>query len=131
MEDAQKIETDLAPSRAGKLTLRQKLQLIHGKVYRFYVGHFRKSLVRRSLAQRKGECARCGTCCQLLFRCAFAKECSEGMGCKIYKKRPINCRIFPINKRDLSDRDILMPGQRCGYHFDENSRKNGHKRRKV
>lgn len=128
MEDVKKSAPEMISHQPRKLTIRQKLQLIHGKVYRFYVGHFRKSLVRRSLAKRKGECVRCGTCCQLLFRCAFAKECSEGMGCRIYTKRPVNCRIFPINNRDLSDRDILMPGRRCGYHFDENQKKHKHRK---
>lgn len=105
--------------RARHTTLKQKIKLIRGKMHRFYVGHFDKAYVERHLARRKGECKRCGACCQLLFHCAFAAECKEGIGCKIYKNRPVNCRIFPLHPRDLSERDIVAPNQPCGYYFEE------------
>ena len=99
--------------------LREKLQFIRGKVWRFYVGHFRKGFVAQRLAKRLGDCKRCGACCQLLLRCPYGVDCAEGAGCKIYERRPINCRIFPLNNSDLSDRDLMAPDQPCGFHFEE------------
>lgn len=121
MEETQQIEPPLASYRTRKITLAEKVKLLRGKLFRFYVGHFNKSYVKRNLALRQGECQRCGACCHLLHRCAFALECKEGAGCRIYLKRPVNCRIFPLNQRDLSERDIMMPEQPCGYHFDQDN----------
>jgi Fe-S-cluster containining protein len=117
MDDAKPIETPFTLMRPRDLTLKQKFKLIRGKVHRFYVCHFNKTYVARHLAKRHGECKRCGACCQLLFRCAFAAECKDGAGCKIYKRRPINCRVFPLHKRDLQERDIVSPETKCGYYF--------------
>lgn len=32
--------------------------------------------------------------------------------------RPMNCRVFPIDERDLADRDLLHPEAPCGFHFN-------------
>lgn len=125
MDDAKPIETPITLNLNRGLTIRQKMKLVRGKVHRFYVGHFDKTFVARNLARRKGECKRCGVCCQLLLRCAFAAECKEGVGCKIYTKRPVNCRVFPLHPRDLAERDLLMPDQKCGYYFDEMNEDDG------
>lgn len=123
MKDSKKINAHRSQYRNRELSLKQKVKLIRGKVHRFLVGHFRKDYVQRHLAHRKGECSRCGACCQLLFRCAFAAECKEGIGCKIYKNRPVNCRVFPLHPRDLSERDLVMPDKPCGYYFDSSPSK--------
>lgn len=100
-------------------SLKQKLIFIRGKLGRFYHGHFQKAYVTRQLAIRKGACARCGTCCKLLFKCAMADQCEGGTKCRIYRHRPVNCRIFPLNERDLAERDLLMPDRPCGYYFEK------------
>ena len=98
---------------------RQRWQFLAGKLRRFYLGHFRKALVARRIEARRGECARCGACCQLLHRCLWAIECEDGLaGCRIYEKRPINCRVFPLDRRDLAERDLVMPERPCGYSFE-------------
>ena len=30
----------------------------------------------------------------------------------------MNCRLFPIDERDLRDRDLVAPGAPCGFHFN-------------
>jgi Fe-S-cluster containining protein len=37
--------------------------------------------------------------------------------CRIYNRRPRTCTTFPINERDLRDRDILFPEDSCGFSF--------------
>ena len=101
------------------VTLRQKLQLLRGKIQRFYVGHFRKEYVQERIAARKGECQRCGACCQLLVRCAFSAECDSQAGCSIYMHRPVNCRIYPLDNNHIAERDIVMPERPCGYYFED------------
>ena len=103
--------------------LKLSLKLLKGKIRRFYLGHFRKSYVKLQLEKRKGECARCGACCKLIFNCPFLIENPDGtFKCKIYGKRPINCRIFPIDEKDLKERNLIsnLP---CGYYFESSESK--------
>ena len=100
-------------------TFPQIVRLATGKARRWFQGHFRAKWVARQTDIRKGECARCGACCKLLFRCPFLLEEVPGLyTCKIHGNKPENCHIFPINKADLRDRNMVMPSQKCGYHFD-------------
>ena len=115
----EKIATRRPTPTPRKHNLQDKIRLVHGKIQRFYVGHFRKKYVARRLAIRKGECQRCGACCRLLIRCPYVKECQGEAQCRIYGKRPINCRIFPLNRRHLAERDLLLPEQPCGYYFED------------
>lgn len=40
--------------------------------------------------------------------------------CNAYKKfRAPNCHQFPIDKRDLADRDLVFPDNPCGYWWDD------------
>lgn len=128
MEDIKVIDSPLVEERLRTLSFRQKVQLLYGKALRFYYGHFRKAHVERSLALRQGECKRCGACCNLLVECAFAKDCDGNAGCRIYAKRPVNCRIFPMDARDLTDRDLMLPSRSCGFSFAPNSKTSPKKR---
>lgn len=119
------VETNQAKSTSPifvrrRYTWRQKWQFLAGKLRRFYLGHFRKGLVAERIAARRGECGRCGACCQLLHRCPWAIECEDGLaGCRIYEKRPVNCRVFPLGRDDLAERDLVMPEHPCGFHFED------------
>lgn len=86
-----------------------------GKLRRFVNINFRKEEVVASLSLRRGECNRCGACCELLFKCPFLKKHTDGSTtCGIYEDRPNQCRLFPIEKRDLEEvRGI------CTYYFLE------------
>ena len=103
--------------RTTPLTLRERLTLGWGKLRRFYLGHFRKEYVRQSLARRVGHCNRTGACCRLMFTCPLLDQRSEPVRCSIHEIKPRNCDLFPIDERDLRDRDIIAPDSPCGFSF--------------
>ena len=89
-----------------------------GKVRRFCLATLRPGLVRTRSSQRRGECIRCGACCRLIFKCPALYYLPDGSaGCRYHQIRPRNCRVFPIDERDLADRDMVMPGRSCGFYF--------------
>ena len=95
----------------AKLRARQA----QGKIRRFVNTNFRKQEVIESLALRRGECNRCGACCELVFKCPFLKKNSDGTSmCGIYENRPNSCRLFPIEQRDIKE----VRGT-CSYYFIE------------
>ena len=95
----------------AKLRARQA----HGKIRRFLNTNFRKQEMVAALALRRGECNRCGACCELLFKCPFLKKNPDGTTlCGIYENRPNSCRLFPIEQRDVRE----LRGS-CSYYFIE------------
>jgi hypothetical protein len=32
------------------------------------------------------------------------------------------CSLFPLDEKDLRERDIVMPGTKCGFYFDDGPR---------
>jgi hypothetical protein len=109
-------EERLAHKRAqaveeGKFRARQ----VRGKLRRFVNIRFRREEVVEQLALRRGECNRCGACCEILFKCPFLKKHEdETTTCGIYEDRPDQCRLFPIEQRDLSE----VRGS-CSFYFIE------------
>lgn len=101
----------------ASLTWRHRFILGWGKVRRFYLVHFRPGYVRRSLARRMGSCHRTGACCLLMFPCPALDKLSRLPLCRIYSSRPRNCHNFPIDERDLRDRDLVNPWDPCGFSF--------------
>jgi hypothetical protein len=99
-------------------SIRQRLKLGLGKLRRFYLHTLHRDYIRRNHARRKGECIRCGACCELMFTCPHLTRAEEGAACVRHDVRMMNCRVFPIDERDLSDRDAVANGRACGYHFD-------------
>src|SRR5687768_3777992 len=57
---------------------RLRARQAHGKLRRFVTISFRKQDVVAALALRRGECNRCGACCELVFKCPFLKKHSDG-----------------------------------------------------
>ena len=95
----------------AKLRARQA----QGKIRRFVITNFRKQETIASLALRRGECNRCGACCELVFKCPFLKKNPDGTSlCGIYENRPNSCRLFPIEQRDIRE----VKGT-CSYYFIE------------
>jgi len=88
---------------------------------RFFLILFRPQYVKASIARRKGSCARCGACCRLaMSRCfAFSHQPDGSSRCSIYDKvRMPNCVQFPIDERDIAERNLIMPANiPCGYSF--------------
>jgi hypothetical protein len=86
-----------------------------GKLRRFVSVRFRRDEVVESLALRRGDCNRCGACCEILFKCPFLKKHGDGTtSCGIYEDRPSQCRLFPIDRRDLNE----VRGT-CSFYFIE------------
>jgi len=95
----------------AKLRARQ----VQGKLRRFVSANFRKQEVIEKLALRRGDCNRCGACCEILFKCPFLKKHNDGTStCGIYEDRPNQCRLFPIDERDLRE----VKGT-CSFYFIE------------
>ena len=90
-----------------------------GKLRRFVNINFRKDEVTASVDLRRGECNLCGAWCEILFKCQFLKKYTdETTTCGIYEDRPSQCRLFPIDKRDLEE----VRGT-CSFYFIERSSK--------
>jgi Putative zinc- or iron-chelating domain len=86
-----------------------------GKLRRFVRANFKKQEIVASLALRRGECNRCGACCELVFKCPFLKRQDDGTSlCGIYENRPNQCRLFPTEQRDIQE----LRGT-CSYYFIE------------
>ena len=102
--------------RSRKVTAaRFRAKQAQGKIRRFVNTNFRKQEVIASLALRRGECNRCGACCELVFKCPFLKKNADGTSlCGIYENRPNSCRLFPIEQRDIQE----VRGT-CSYYFIE------------
>lgn len=92
-----------------------------GKLRRFLLAHTKRGRVyiERMLPYRRGECARCGTCCYLGHRCLFVRFENGLAACTIHNHRPQNCRMYPVGPRDIAERDLLDMGKPCGYSFVE------------
>ena len=92
-----------------------RLQLLWGKLRRYWLCKFHRDYVKRQIALRTGECRQCGTCCDLGFRCPFLKSDDK---CRVYysRLRPKSCIAFPIDERDIQDVK-LAAGCECGYSF--------------
>ncbi len=103
--------------KLSSLTFRERATLGWGKVRRFYLAHFRPSYVRESLARRVGQCNRTGACCNLMFTCPLLDRRAEPVRCTIHEIKPKVCRLFPIDERDLLDRNIVSPDHPCGFSF--------------
>jgi hypothetical protein len=80
-----------------------------GKLRRFMLSKFRRGYIERMKLLRLGECARCGSCCTIMFRCPHLQGANR---CGIYERRYEQCAHFPIDHRDLRRREGT-----CGFHF--------------
>ena len=88
---------------------------VRGKLRRFVQVRFRRDEVIEALSLRRGECNRCGACCEILFKCPFLKKHDDGTTtCGIYDDRPNQCRLYPIERRDLEE----VRGT-CSFYFIE------------
>ena len=94
-----------------------RIELAWGRLRRAYLKRFRPGYVRASLARRVGQCNRTGACCKLMFTCPLLKQQPEPVRCGIQERKPKVCQLFPIDERDLRDRDIVSPASPCGFSF--------------
>ena len=90
-----------------------------GKIRRAALGRVFTGYTRRRHELRRGECQRCGTCCQLGRVCPSLEYDAAGVAsCKQYNDyRDPTCRLFPTTESDLKDVQRVRPDAVCGYHF--------------
>ena len=101
-----------------KTICRVRLKLLLGTFRRLFWNACRPGYVRASLAQRSGECQRCGACCRLVWRCRYFRDDDGIPSCRLYTLyRPPNCSNFPIDHLDLADRDLVSPDEPCGFSW--------------
>src|ERR1700733_11460442 len=96
-----------------KLIQRSFIGQLFRKLRRFYLGTFRPEYIKKSIVEtRKGDCHRCGLCCELIYKCPFlGRDNSNLPYCRVYGDlRPANCRNYPFDAKD-SEIDT------CGYTF--------------
>ena len=93
--------------------LRFRALQLRGKIRRYFRSNIYTSDNEQLLAQRKGECTRCGACCKILLKCPFLEESEGEYNCSIYGNHFAQCRIFPLVPKDLEE--IEEP---CGYYFE-------------
>ncbi|HEX8178862.1 MAG TPA: YkgJ family cysteine cluster protein [Pyrinomonadaceae bacterium] len=107
--------------RAVQEDARFRARQAQGKLRRFLRTNLRKQEVIEALSLRRGECNRCGACCEILYKCPFLKKETDGTAtCGIYEDRPNACRYFPIDQRDLRE----VRGS-CSFYFIEKPIKRG------
>ena len=100
---------------------------LYGKLRRTYYFFFNRNYIHRQLSRRRGACKRCGACCKILHRCPFLIGANNGnrARCLIFFARHPNCRIFPLDERDLRERDFVMPEEECGFYFVDDVNRSG------
>jgi len=52
-----------------------------------------------------------------MFTCPLLDRQATPVRCTIHEIKPRVCRLFPIDERDLRDRDIISPDVPCGFSF--------------
>ncbi|MBI5778714.1 MAG: hypothetical protein HZA49_04600 [Planctomycetes bacterium] len=97
---------------------KKQIVLAWGKIRRMFLVYLRPNKTRVALSVREGECRRCGACCAIMFKCPALKGDNGTLHCKIYDLRSNVCKTFPINPKDIKDRDLIMPHKKCGFHFN-------------
>jgi len=108
----------MAKSSRG-VSAAHRLLLWSGVMRRFFLYAFNKKRVKESTEKREGECSRCGACCRLVVNeCPYLTFEADGKSsCARYDAaRMPNCVIFPIDCRDIEDRNIVSKIP-CGYSF--------------
>ncbi|MCL2600826.1 MAG: hypothetical protein FWD88_06570 [Treponema sp.] len=102
------------------VSVAHRLLLWSGVMRRFLLFVFNKKYIQKNALEcKEGECLRCGACCRLVMKqCPYLTFESDGKSsCTKYgATRMPNCVIFPIDQRDIVERDIVS-GTPCGYSF--------------
>ena len=108
-----------AEKNIAEISVASRLLLWSGVMRRFLLFVFNKKYIRESSSKSRGECLRCGACCRLVVsECPYLTFDADGKSsCTKYNEtRMPNCVIFPIDHRDIKERDIVSKIP-CGYSF--------------
>lgn len=101
----------------GRSGLLARTLNLAGTPRRFFATWFFPQYVERNIAMRRGDCNRCGLCCQLVVKCVFLRYEDGLAACGCYEKRPPNCAKFPISQADIDEVNRIAPHAPCGYSF--------------
>ncbi|OHB75635.1 MAG: hypothetical protein A2Z34_03295 [Planctomycetes bacterium RBG_16_59_8] len=101
------------------MEMRGKIRLAWGKLRRIALISFFRGAVNQNIDRRRGTCNRSGVCCKLLLRCPAYDDSTGSPRCLAYNDRPGVCSLFPIDERDIRDRDLMSPETKCGFTFIE------------
>jgi hypothetical protein len=112
-------------------SLREFTSMGLGKIRRAFLIAFRKKRVVEKLDRRRGACSRCGACCKIMFKCPAYDESDGDPKCLIYNDRPGVCSLFPLDEKDLRDRNVVMPGTKCGFYFEDGPKPEGERRESM
>jgi hypothetical protein len=112
-------------------SLREFTSMGLGKLRRAFLIAFRKKRVVEKLDRRRGACSRCGACCKIMFKCPAYDETDGDPKCLIYNDRPGVCSLFPLDEKDLRDRNVVMPGTKCGFYFEDGPKSEGERRESM
>lgn len=105
-------------------TFRGRWIRLRGVFRRLRLTLFQPGYVRAQRALRQGECIRCGACCQLGWHCPRFHDGDGLPACRFYGRfRPPSCHNFPIDQRDIADRNLICPGQPCGYSWPDDGKR--------
>src|SRR5262249_61978057 len=88
----------------------------------------RKSGSTQTSDRRLGNPPRGGAFCKIMFKCPAYDDADGNPKCLIYNDRPGVCSLFPLDEKDLRDRDIVMAGRKCGFYFEDAPRPEGERR---
>jgi len=108
-----RLGSDLVAWYSIRVGQRSKVGQALRKARRFYLGTFRPEQIEKTIAEtRKGDCHRCGLCCELIYKCPFLGRDGQNLPyCRIYGDlRPANCRNYPF---DALDSEV----DSCGFTF--------------
>jgi len=116
------MEKRLMPSSKSvmEVSVGSRLLLWSGVMRRFLLYVFNKKYIKESISKCQGECLRCGACCRLAVRqCPYLRFEADGKSsCTKYNAtRMPNCIVFPIDRRDIQERNIVSQTP-CGYSFE-------------
>jgi hypothetical protein len=111
--------------------MRQMFAMGWGKIRRSFLTAFRDKRVQEKLDRRRGACSRCGACCKLLFNCPAYDDSDGSPKCLIYNDRPGVCSLFPLDEKDLRERDFVMPDKKCGFYFEDTPKAEGERRESM
>jgi hypothetical protein len=100
-------------------SLGKSIAMAVGKLRRVFLIKFRKRRVEEKLERRRGACSRCGACCKLLFNCPAYDDSDGSPKCLVYNDRPGVCGLFPLDEKDLRERDFVSPDKKCGFWFED------------
>jgi hypothetical protein len=112
-------------------SLREYSSMGWGKLRRAFLIAFRKKRVVEKLDRRRGACSRCGACCKIKIKCPAYDDSDGNPKCLIYNDRPGVCSLFPLDEKDLRDRNVVMPGTKCGFYFEDGPKPEGERRESM